>query len=303
MIVQDFEALLDCIYAAGEDHRQWNKVLARLTSHLFGCAAALHAGTRDVTGFSFGATYQLDPEALAAYAEYYYSVNPLNSALSRVPVGATVSDHQLVQPRDMERTEFYNDYARRFKIVGSVTIVLARDSLHEACLGVIRGLHSLIPFRDEQVSLVQRLAPHVQRALNLTRRLAALQDDRKTFEAALDRFGTAVLLLTRAGAISYCNAAGLELLEKRDGLKLNQGRLSACCSSTQNLLADLIRMALSEKGARGGSVAVPRQQSALPLIVRIMPFAQKGEFWLTIPDVRAILFISNPDQMGEGADQ
>lgn len=114
MTVEAYEPLLDAIYAAGEDTRQWETVLAALTSHLSGCGGGLHAMTMDGTGFAFGATYRVDPEALAAYAAYYYSINPLNSALSRVQVGSAVPDHQLVLPRDMERTEFQNDYARRF---------------------------------------------------------------------------------------------------------------------------------------------------------------------------------------------
>ncbi len=178
-----FEVLLNSIYAAGEDHRQWQTVIAALTDHLGGGGGALHAGRLDATEFSFGSAYRVDPEALAVYADYYYSVNPLNSALSRIPVGLVVPDHRLVAPRDLERSEF-NDYARRFAIAGSVTLMLARDSQYEACLGIVRPLRSDV-FRMKRSSFVQRLAPHIQRAIGFNRRLAALQNERASLEAAL----------------------------------------------------------------------------------------------------------------------
>ena len=294
MKVEAFEPLLDRIYTAGEDPRHWDDVLSAITRHLSAKSAALHAGTIDGAGFSFGTAYRVEPEALASYAEYYYSINPLNSALARIPVGVAVSDQQLVKPGELKRTEFYNDYGQRFDIEGSITLVLARNSLHEACLGIVRGLGSDV-FTGEQVSFVQRLAPHMLRAIGLNRRLASLNAEFKTFEAALERMETGVLLLNGEGLIHYCNASGIELLNKCDGLTFSRGRLSAANSAAQTLLAGLIQTALAAKGARGGSVSLPRQNTPRPLLMKIMPFAQESDVWLAGSAVRAIVFISDPD--------
>ncbi len=201
-----FESLLDCIYASGEDHRQWQTVIAGLTDYLGGVGGALHAGRLDGTEFSFGTSYRLDPGGLAVYADYYYSVNPLTAALSRVPQGWVAPDHHLVARRDMERSEIH-DYTRRYDIAGSMSIVLARDSHYDACFGIVRNLRSDV-FSDEQVSFVRRLAPHIQRAVGLNRRLAAAQSERTSLETALGCMETAVFVLDRAGVIHYCNAAG-----------------------------------------------------------------------------------------------
>jgi DNA-binding CsgD family transcriptional regulator/PAS domain-containing protein len=286
------ESLLDSIYAAGEDPRQWENVLATLTNHVSGAGAALHAGTRDGTGFSFGTQFNVDPEALRAYAEYYYSVNPLHFALARVPVGKAVPDHELVPPREVMRTEFC-DYARRYGISGSITLVVARNSRHEACLGIVRRIDADL-FSLEQVGFVQRLGPHILRAVSLNRRLAALQAERQTFENALDRMETAVLLLNEKGGICYCNEAGTELLKKREGVIVAAGRLSAMDPATQTHLAGAIRIAIAAKGARGGSVLLPRQHPARPLAAKIMPFGQQNNFWQAGYDARAIVFISDP---------
>jgi DNA-binding CsgD family transcriptional regulator len=291
-----FEGLLDDIYTAGEDHRHWSTVLAVLASQLSAPGGGLHFGARDGKGFSFGATHGVNPAALAAYAEYYYSINPLNAALSRIPVGAAAPDHHLVAPNDLARTEFYNDFARFSELGGSITLVLSRDDRHEACLGIVRGLGS-DPFTEEQVSFVQRLAPHFRRAIGLNRRLVGLQDEHASLETALGSLETAVFVLDRTGVICFRNAAGEKLLKKRDGLKASQGRLYTDDSSTQNLLAGLTRAALAEKGARGGSLPVPRRCSTRPLLVKIMPIARRSEFWLNSAQPCAILFISDPDTL------
>jgi DNA-binding CsgD family transcriptional regulator len=248
----------------------------------------------DGSSSSFGASYGVETSGLKAYEEYYYAVNPLNAVISNVPVGVAVAEHKLLPRSEIERSEFYNDWSRPSDLDGSIALVLARNCRYEANLGIVRGVGSEL-FSDEEVAFVQRLAPHLRRAVGLNQRLAALQGERRTFEAALDRRNTAVLLLNEAGALCYCNPAGAELLKKHDGLIASRGRLSATNTGAQCQLAGAVRAALAPKDAKGGSVSLPRRHSARPLRVRIMPFGQRNDFWLAGPQVHAIVFVSDPD--------
>ncbi len=302
MTPEALESLLDSIYAAAEDPRLWEEVLAALTDRLSGRNGYLIAHKLDRTGFSFGTTYRVDPESVTEYKDYYHSVNPLIAPLLGTPVGLTVPDHQLIARRDLQNTEFYNDFGRRFDMGGQITLSLARDKQYEAALGIARSFRSDV-FSPEQIAFVQRLAPHIRRAIGLNRKLAALEEDRKDLETALDRMETAVFLLKEAGAVCYSNAAGLRLLESRDGLTVRHNRLVADSSSAKDSLARLIQAALAEKGARGGSAFLPRQRSARPLIVKAMPIARRADFWLG-SQTRAIIFVKDPDAAsGEAADE
>ena len=191
MTVEALDALLDLIYTAADDQRHWDKVLSSLASNLSACGGALHLLARDGSSFSFGVGHGVDPGSLSAYADHFYSVNPLNTALSCIAVGAAVPDHHLVPRRELERTEFYNDFARLYDIAGSITLVLARDDRHEACLGIVRDVRSDL-FTSEEVSFVQRLGPHILRAVSLNRKLASAAAERYAFEAALDQLEAAV---------------------------------------------------------------------------------------------------------------
>ena len=289
-----FERLIDDIYAAGENPKQWGAVIAALTDLLGGMSGALHAGRVDGSGFMFGSTYRLDTVASAAYANHYYSINPLNDAILRVPAGLVAPDHALVPPGDLARTEFFNDYGKRFGIAGSLTIVMERDAHYEACLGVTRPMGSDV-FSDTQVAFVQRLVPHIHRAVRLNRRLAGLQNERETLKSALSAIETAVFILDAGGVIVFANAAGERLLARRDGLRSEHGRLFAESFSAQNALAALIGNALAERGPRGGGVPLPQLRMSRPLIVKIMPIAHKGGPWLNAPEARAVVFVSDTE--------
>ena len=168
---------------------------------------------------------------------------------------------------------------------------------------MVRAL-GMDPFTEEQASFVQRLAPHLSRAIGLNRRLAGLESTLKGLDTVLGSMETAVFVLDGAGVISYSNAAGEKLLEKRDGLQVSQGRLRADNPGAKNSLADVVQRALKPTGARGGSVSVPRRHSMRPLIVKIMPIAQRSELWLNSTQPCAILFISDPDALaGDAVDE
>jgi hypothetical protein len=84
LIDEIFAALLDSIYAAAEDRGQWEAVLSSLASGLSARGGVFHARS-EMAGFAFGTTTGHDESALKAYSEYFYSVNPLNPPLSRIP--------------------------------------------------------------------------------------------------------------------------------------------------------------------------------------------------------------------------
>ncbi len=296
-----FESLLDDIYAAGEDQRHWLMVLAGLTSQLSAPGGGLFAGGLGM-GFSLGVLQGVNPVSMAVYAEYYDRINPLKAGLSRIPAGEAAPDHRLLAPEVFARSEYYNDFAIPYDMIGSITLVLSRDGRQEACLGVVRALGS-DPFTDEQVAFVRRLGPHIRRAIGLNRRLAEMQNKNASLEAALGGVETAVFVIDSAGVICYCNAAGERLLDKRDGLTVSQGRLCADEANAQDFLAGLVKKALTAKGVGGGAFSVPRRCSARSLLVRVMPVSERSEYWLGGVQPSAILFVSDPDAPTGGADE
>ena len=248
------DGVLNAIYEAGADAQMWNGVLSQLTERMGGSGAVLHIGDTNCSGFAFGANHQLDPDALAAYAQYYFSINPLNPPLTRQPAGAVVSDDMLVPRSSYESSEFFNDYARRFDIVGSATAVLAKSDGQIACLGVVQPFGT-DPYAQAELVLLQRLLPHLQRAVDLNRKLAACRGERDQAWAALNAMELAVAFLGADGTVRGANTACEALFRSGGGINVRGRRPVAANVSANGLLQGAIDAALKMRG--GGAARLP----------------------------------------------
>lgn len=291
------DVVINAIYEAGADETRWVAVLGELTRMLAGSGAVLHVGDTDCSGFAFGANHGVDPSALEAYAQYYFSINPLNPPLTRQPVGVVVSDDMLVPRRDYARSEFFNDYARRFDLCGSATAVLAKADGQIACLGVVQALGT-DPYTPAELRVLQRLLPHLQRAVDLNRKLAACRLERNQAWAALDAMELAVLFLAADGSVLTTNQAGADLFRPGGGIAIRNRRLSAVDPKANNLLQAAVEGALSVEGERGGTVAVPRPAGQRPLLIRILPYLANNNLFGSA--AKAIVFIRDPEVRGSG---
>jgi len=287
----DLDLLIDAIYGAGADAQKWPAVLGLLTAYFHGACGAMHIG--DVkTSFSFGACYNLDPAASAAYAEHYFSINPLNEPLTRVPAGKVVGDHELVPRSAYQHSEFYHDYSWKFRLNGSATAVLANEQGHVSCVGVVTATGT-DPYSDTELQAFQRLVPHLRRAVELNRQFAAMHARCEGSERALDHFELGVVLLGDKGIMLRANAAAEAMLRSRVGLTARQGIIYAREPVSNAHLHALIEQAVRGKGERGGSLHIPRSNGGRPLFARVLPYV--GETYANINNVRAILYLRDPD--------
>ncbi len=284
------DQLIDAIYEAASEPDRWVGVLALLTNSVSGTGAALHVGDTDCSGFAFGASFNVDPDALSTYAEHYFSINPLNPPLTRLPAGVVVGDDALVPRHEYARTEYQNEYGRRFDIEGSATAVLAKSDGQLACLGIVSGVGAE-PYSASELAILGRLLPHLQRAVDLNRKLVAVKAERDSMWNALDALELGVVLLDRNSKGIVCNAAARALLVIGKGLRAHKGRIVAVDHPTNTILQGFIGNAVSARGNRGGTMAVPRQEER-PLLVRVTPSLNQAEQGIRAP--KAVLFIRDP---------
>jgi DNA-binding CsgD family transcriptional regulator len=284
--------LIDAVYRAGADPSEWMDVLVALTRRLNGRHATIHLGNTDFSGFSFGLNYNHDPEALVAYAAHYFKINPLNPPLTRVQAGTALGHHELVPVRDYRRTEFYQEFSRRYDLEGSATAVLAQAGGQITCLGVTRENGS-DPFTRGEISILQRLVPHLQRALDLNRKLALLRNELNDADAALALLDFGVIFLGMGGTVVRSNTFAEEILKQANGLAVRDGRIVATDLAANTILFRLVGEATYGSGERGGTMAVPRKGKHRPLLARVMPHElNRDPLGL---GARAILMVRDPD--------
>jgi DNA-binding CsgD family transcriptional regulator/PAS domain-containing protein len=289
----DIDRLIDSVYAAGADPSGWADVLAAVAGRLRGAYGALHVGDTDGSGFNFGATYGLPAEAIAAYAGYYFQLNPVTVPLSKQDEGAVIADHMLVPRKEYQASEFYNDYARPFDIEGTATAVLEKTGGQMACFSVVQ-VNGAEPYSRNELALLRKLLPHLQRAVDLNRKFAAVQARSDLAENVLDALDLAILFLGEHGRIVRANPAAEDLIRTNAGaLSVQQGRVVATDRQSDAMLAALVEDAIHRRGGFGGTFAIKRPEPFRPLIAKVMPYLKESA--PEAPSVRALFFLRDPD--------
>ncbi len=197
-----------------------------------------------------------------AYLNYYRHIDPYRSraaanapALPRIdqaPLG-----QELVPTEEFRRTEYYNDYVRphgQHHMLGAIL-----KGSEPMTLGLHRN-DAAGPFTDLERARLQALMPHLQRALQLRRRLAFDAAAAIAGRAALDALSLCVIVVDASLQVLHANAAAATLCATaKAGLRMARAgggplRLSARHRDDNDALARLVTNVV--RGGAGGAVRV-----------------------------------------------
>jgi PAS domain-containing protein len=203
--------LLNVLYAAPGTEDGWLVFLDSV------CAAI------DATGASFisvnplgranvAVSARTDPAALSEYAAHWGAVDPWGSSarLRDINPGEVVLGSGLIGWSALTRTEYYNGFGRRYDIVRSLVGVVERGPSATSVIA-LNGTERRGEFSEDDTRLLALLMPHVQRALQLHRRL--LDSDARIGQvtAAMDASPHGVILVRANGMVTFMNRAAERL--------------------------------------------------------------------------------------------
>lgn len=201
----DDASLLDTValfYDAALCPEHWDDALTRLAQLCGAEAAGLRMQGEEVTQRWVG----LEPQFNRAYVEHYWRDDPWATPASAIPVGTVAYGDMIVPRRTLERTSFYNELSKPYGLDDLVGGVVSRSDRSLITLGIMGRTH--VRFGAAQQRIVERLLPHLSRALSIGERLlnAPSGDLRPNLEERLRRsYG-----LTRAEArVAVLIAQGL----------------------------------------------------------------------------------------------
>ena len=168
----------------------------------------------------------VDPALLPIYEERYASNDPRIAFLMKHP-GRALACHQMVTDHTaFERSPLVNEFLDKNEARFAMGATLTLDSRYSALLGFMRS-RSDGRYDGDQLHRLDRLLPHIQRALSLHVRLGRLESRLASLDALVDRLSAPVLLVDRNGALLHANTAGSEALRRADYLVLRHGLVRA----------------------------------------------------------------------------
>jgi DNA-binding CsgD family transcriptional regulator/PAS domain-containing protein len=298
------EELLDLvgrIYEAALDCSLWPDVLTRLAHAFHGQTACLFQHDVATGATSRLASVNLSPRLFADYESYYWAKDIWSPNPRRHAVGTAYASHDVIPDRVLLRSEFYNDLLkphRLFYAIGGLPLV---EDNRVFVLGMHRPKAST-QYGPAQVRDLQRLMPHLARALQIQHRVEQTAAERDGLLEIADCLHHGMVVYDARGRILRVNRVGGEICRQADGLTISKEVLTAASpaetSRLGQLVYDCVHTANGNGQASGGPLLITRPSGRRSYALLVTPL-RAGRKGLEERRPAAVVFLSDPDQSPE----
>jgi DNA-binding CsgD family transcriptional regulator/PAS domain-containing protein len=288
--------LLGILYDAAADPTLWETFLQQLAGGLRADSAGLVMVDAGKDSFSVSRSWNVDPESMRLYQAHYGSVDVWAKRALLRSSGTVESSERLFPVSKLQKTEWYNDFLRRFSIEHGLFCVIDNAQSRLASVSLYRS-RSCTPFQHSDDQVLRLLAPHLQRAFRLQSKFSELQTKSAVFHKALDALPNGIILLGSQGEIVAMNRSAEKIVAQRDGLLATRSQLFAEQAPESSVLAATIQQTVTTSDGRGisagGTVLISRRaRPAIQLLISPIHNCLVA----TSKPVSAVVFISDPLQ-------
>jgi DNA-binding CsgD family transcriptional regulator/PAS domain-containing protein len=290
-------SLIEALYDAALGYRPWIDVNRDLKDHIGGHSLMMsvhHPKTAHVNVLGW---LGMSPESQQEYAVFAPHDVWVTGYIERRLFGTAAIGSHVVDEPTLTRSFIYNEYLRpnRVGIHHLVGTVLPMDGGYQAALGIHRPRDAK-DFTSVDGKRLERLLPHVQRALEVHCRLHQVDHARRSVYSVLDRLSLGVIVLNTNGRLLHVNATADAILRKADGLTRTPDGLRAARKDDDRRLQqtiDALRRGSAETPAAGGHLRVQRPSGQPAYAVMVAP-AGPGIVGREQGSPAVIVFVSNP---------
>jgi hypothetical protein len=223
----DAEAkIIDAIYRGACDSVELSRALALMTTYFNSLAAALGESDRMRPECQMVlASGAIDGPQIARYSQYAH-LDPLPGAFAALAAGTVTTSNRIV-PESERRKIFANEYLAPMGANEALGCPLLSGNGRFALISFLQDRNQE-SFDDSDIARLERLTPHLTRALQIRRLFLQSEARGKALESVIDRNETGMVGLRGDGPALFVNRASRAVAAARDGLGLDrQGRLVA----------------------------------------------------------------------------
>jgi hypothetical protein len=264
------EEFLDALYLGVRDQSNFDRSLGLLCPLFDVAGAALidfdaarpEVSLQTAVGLFAG-------EAAMRYQRDFAALDPAPAAFMSRPAGTAIPTCRLLPEEYRRPGVFLAEFFRPLGLEECLGGTLASSSGRFALIGLHRAADRK-PFDDEDMGKLERLMPHLSRALQLRRAFFALERKAGGLAESCDRLAAGIVGLDAEERSLFVNAAAQAMALANDGLAIDrEGRLFALDRSANQLLAELGSNVRA--GGAGGTVRVPRSDGKPAYLVIVAP--------------------------------
>lgn len=292
--VGQIDRLLACLYDGVTDSAGFQSFITTLAATFRLKAVTLitlHPSTHDIKGLWL---YGIEPQWMERYALHYASQDILAAHIMTAPIA-----HFYASNLDLPADQFDLDspFFKEWLIPQGVAFAAGAILLQEGdwlSQIIVQRSPGQAPFERAELDLLNRLVPHMQRAIQMRERFAGLQLGEQMLTGWLDMLSMPTLLLDASGCVAYQNQRAADLFKNCAELSVKDGHILAgnLSESRQLNLAITNAIAAQYKPASvASSVVQISRQRQLPLMALITTIMQGNT-----TRGGAMLFIFDPEQ-------
>lgn len=297
-LLQGRIALIDALYAAATDPEGWPAVARVLGANFDGIPAIIHRkGTPRRTAHFLA--HEIEPFFAQSYAAHFVSLNPWELSTQGAGRPAILVNDGHLPPEIIDKSEFGADWLRpqgdlRYQIDGAVWL-----SPTETVEMVVARSRRRGPIDEAEAGMLAQVLPHLQRAVDLSQRLALAEAGRQALSGMAQPLGAGALLVDGDRRVLSLDSEAERILQQGGGLSLRQGRLRAE-GRLDERLGRAIAQATGEgrvaSGRTGDLLVVPRGAMQVPLSVAIGPLDDRQRPLGLLGGPFAMVVVSAPER-------
>jgi DNA-binding CsgD family transcriptional regulator len=273
---EQLSELLATLYAAPLEPEKWQVFFDRLCDLTnISCGYLVASNPNEGNLVLAGGGLNFDPEVFHLYNEHYGANDPYREPLLSNPRIGLIQGEELVSHAELVKSELYNEVLSRYDLEYMSMLSCNCSSDRAELLSLWRSpKHG--PLDTASIRLLQTLVPHVQTAIRLRAKVVASNTSNLFSEMALDAMSIAAFLVTLTGRVRHMNRLAEAQLQRADGLKLDNGKLTATNLHEIAQMESLISGAVAKGKNRsddmpGGAMKISRSGSQLALQITVIP--------------------------------
>jgi len=298
-ITAEADRLIARAYEALCDGDSWDDLIGSCARLAGGDSGVIYVKTAAVpdgalvasSGINFSAAY------LAKYLSYYEPRSPLIPLFRDSPAGSVRALGEFAFSSAYRNSEFFADWVRPQGWGDMIGGHLLRSRDLYSWLAIRRpdprGRYSA-----REVRLVQKVAPHLARAVRLKARIEAERAMSPAGREFMDFMSCGVIIVDVAGKVLGVNQVAERLVSSDTGVRLNHGHIHCERSQDDALLKNAIQGAARAMSSDLNSAAdlVISRREARPLTAHIIPLSAPSKWGRLAPSrAAAAIFLIDSD--------
>ncbi|MBN9007140.1 MAG: hypothetical protein J0H40_17210 [Rhizobiales bacterium] len=257
-----FEALVTEVYDAAVDPLLWPNLLDRLRKHLgaeFVSIVAIHKPTVQITHVHHT---PWDATAINDLAHRQLAQVPMRDKILFGMLDTPVSTLQLMPEEEFQRSSFYREWVKPNGLRDGSTTLIADTAEELISIGFVTS-RQRDPVTADEMTLVQRLSPHLRRAFMIGETLERMRWGAETALSALSGIATPIMICDRAEHLIFANPAAEKALSAGGPLVVRNGRVQTRSLAVRSSFSEALQRATSN------DLALGRRGVGVPLLARL----------------------------------